>query len=194
MNKLSAIILTGGESSRMGEPKALLKIGSKTFIAKIYQNLLACNFPEILIITGKDSDLIKSENRGMKARFVKNEEYHLGQLSSIQKGIKNVSSDSAGIFLCLVDMPLVTGKTMKILVDAWYEHQDHIIIPQYQGRGGHPVIFPRNFFNEIMEAPLDKGARVVVYNNPDKVTRVPVNDYGVRKDFDYPEDLTELDI
>lgn len=178
----------------MGEPKALLKIGSRTFLKKIYNTLYACNFLEILLVLGKDADLIKASARDIQVKIVINEDYKLGQLSSIHTAIRQLSSASEGLFIALVDMPLVSGATMKLLVETWEQNKEKIIIPQYQGRGGHPVIFPGLFFDELLAAPIDRGARVVVYNNPDQVIRVPVNDYGVRKDFDYPEDLAELDI
>ncbi len=193
-NNLSAIILAAGESSRMGSPKALLKIGETTFLQKIYRNLLICHFQEIIILLGKDKEEIKLQFEKLLVSFIVNESYKLGQLSSIIKALNSVKDESEGIFLTLVDMPLVQSETMKILVEVWNSNKDKIIIPEYENRGGHPVIFPKKFFPELRAAPLNEGARFVVYNNRDNVIRVPVKDIGIRKDFDYPKDLDELDL
>ncbi|MCK4666181.1 nucleotidyltransferase family protein [Candidatus Dependentiae bacterium] len=193
-NNLSAIILSAGESSRMGSPKALLKIGETTFLEKIYKNLLICHFHEIIVLLGKDNDKIKLKFEKLLVKFIVNESYKQGQLSSIIKALDSVKEESEGIFLTLVDMPLVQSETMKILIEEWNSNKDKIIIPEYENRGGHPVIFPKKFFPELRAAPLEEGARFVVYNNKDKVIRVPVKDIGIRKDFDYPKDLDELDL
>ncbi|MDD3627210.1 MAG: nucleotidyltransferase family protein [bacterium] len=193
-NKLSAIILAAGESSRMGSPKALLTIGKITFLEKIFNNLQLCNFNEVLCVVGKDLEKIKIAHSKLFINYISNENYTDGQLSSIKKGLQSIKQDSEGIFLTLVDMPLITIETMRKLISVWTENPDKIIIPKYEEKGGHPVIFPRRFFDQLLNAPLDEGARTVVYGNPESVIRVEVSDPGVRKDFDYPEDLTELDI
>ncbi|HDS09264.1 MAG TPA: nucleotidyltransferase family protein [Firmicutes bacterium] len=192
--KLSAVILAAGESLRMGSPKALLKIGKNTFLEKIYNNLQLCNFNEILCVLGKDSEQIKSDHSTLFMNYLINENHALGQISSIQKGIESVKEDSEGVFLALVDMPLVKIETMRSMIKVWEENKENIIIPTYDDHGGHPVIFPRKFFPNLLNAPMDEGARHVVYNNPDAVIRVPVSDPGVRKDFDYPGDLSDLEI
>ena len=195
MNKLSAIILAAGSSSRMGEPKALLKIGKETFIERIYKTLLLNSFLEIIIVLGKDYDkIINFLGKKLKVKYVRNIEYQKGQLSSVHVGIRNISESSEGILISLVDMPLIQKETVRKLIETWRTNRDKIIIPEFEGRGGHPVIFPKKFFNELLSAPMEEGARFVVYNNSSEVIRVPVHDYGVRKDFDYPEELSELDL
>ena len=72
-NNLSAIILSAGESSRMGSPKALLKIGESTFLEKIYKNLFICHFHEIIVLLGKDNDIIKLKFEKLMVKFIVNE-------------------------------------------------------------------------------------------------------------------------
>ena len=66
-----------------------------------------------------------------------------------------------------------------------------IVIASYQGRRGHPVLFDRALFSELMEAPEDQGARVVVNANPARVSYIDVEDAGTLLDLDTPADLAQ---
>ena len=64
-----------------------------------------------------------------------------------------------------------------------------IVIARYQGRRGHPVLFERSLFQELLDAPEDQGARVVVNADASRVGYVDVDDAGTVLDLDTPADL-----
>jgi len=87
-----------------------------------------------------------------------------------------------------VDHPLVTETTINKMIDSFINDKDKIIIPKYNGRRGHPVIFPKSLFSQICTAPIEKGARVVVHQNEDRVLEVETDDESVVINIDTPED------
>jgi molybdenum cofactor cytidylyltransferase len=84
---------------------------------------------------------------------------------------------------------LVKRATFKALVAEYGRSGKPIIIARYEGRRGHPVIFARALFDELLSAPEDQGARVVVNADPSRVAYVDVDDAGVTTDLDTPADL-----
>ena len=93
-----------------------------------------------------------------------------------------------GFVLALVDHPLVELETYQKLYEMAKSKPDNIIIPEFFGQKGHPVYFGRPFFDSILQLPLTDGARVVIHENPDNVMYLPVEDEGILKDIDTPND------
>jgi len=185
---LTAIVLAAGESQRMGSPKALLKIGEQTFLGKILCDLKGAGAGKILAVLGAYAEDIRSvvDLSGVTALF--NPEYKSGQLSSLWAALRQLPPETRGVLFTLVDHPGVALETYRQLIAAWEENPEAIIIPEYGGRGGHPVIFPAALAGEFLAAPPSQGARFVIYHHPELVKKIPVSDPGVRKDIDTPED------
>jgi len=186
MKRLEGILLAAGEGKRMGGLKPLLSINSTTFLECIIKKLkIVCE--ETIVVLGYQSSTImkKVDLSGVKVVF--NREYSKGQLSSLQVGLKEISKDTEGIIMALVDQPLVKEDTFKKLKNKFLEYEKSIIIPTFGGKKGHPTIFTNFFFKELMNAPLDIGARYVIKNYPQYVITVPVKDRGVIININTPE-------
>jgi molybdenum cofactor cytidylyltransferase len=90
--------------------------------------------------------------------------------------------------MVLVDHPLVSEDTYSLLIHTADKLPDSIIIPEFEGKNGHPVCFGKCFFPELLAAPLDQGARYVVRRNRDRIQKVAVNDPGIIRDIDTIDD------
>jgi molybdenum cofactor cytidylyltransferase len=66
-----------------------------------------------------------------------------------------------------------------------------IVVPRHQGKRGHPVILSRELFNELLAAPMDQGAKVVVNAHPDDTLAIDVDDQGVTIDIDTPDEYRQ---
>jgi molybdenum cofactor cytidylyltransferase len=77
------------------------------------------------------------------------------------------------------------------LVDEYVKTARPIVVSRYRRRRGHPVIFDRSVFADLIAAPEDQGARVVVNADPRRVLYVDVEDPGVVLDLDTPADLAK---
>ena len=185
---IHALVLAAGESKRMGMPKPLLRFGDTTFLERIVCVLRRCDLNGITVVLGARADMIRASVDLLAVEVVMNEDYRKGQLSSLIKGLRSLSAGTEAMLLCLVDHPFITTEIIDRLILAFKESRRPIVLPVFEGRRGHPALFARPLFDELANAPVDKGARHVVSSNADKVLEVNVTDRGVLMSIDTPED------
>src|SRR5574341_1476816 len=139
-----AIILSAGESSRMGRPKALLPIGGVTFLERIVSAFKASKAGEVVVVLGHNADAIRAKVAHLPARFVINPDYARGQLSSLHAAIRALDAERTdGILVHLVDQPFVDAALVNRMIDEFYRSNKGIVVPVYKGRRGHPVLFAK---------------------------------------------------
>ncbi|HEY9158403.1 nucleotidyltransferase family protein [Candidatus Binatus sp.] len=190
--QLEGIILAAGESRRMGYPKPLLKVGGRTFIEQIAETMLAV-VPRLVIVIGAHRERVRAATpRDARIAIAENPNYSRGQLSSLKVGLGAVQPDSAGAIVHLGDHPMVRVETFRAVVDSYNRTGKPIVIARHDGRRGHPVIFDRALFAEILSAPEKEGARFVVNANPSRVAYVDLDDPGINLDLDTPADLARV--
>jgi molybdenum cofactor cytidylyltransferase len=176
---INAIVLAGGESKRMGRPKALLRFAGETFLEHIVSVLKDCPVDVIMVVLGADAETIKEHVDLSGVDVVINKRYKDGQLSSLIAGIENVPRETEGILICLVDMPFITEKVVSRIVAEFKATHRPIVQPVFGGKRGHPVLFSKLLFDELRNAPADQGARYVIHSNEDKVIEVQAPDDGI---------------
>ena len=181
---ISGIILAAGESRRMGSPKALLDYQGRTFIENICTSFLTAGADELIVVLG-------THEHEAPLRTVVNPQYRLGQLSSLQVGIQTLSPESEAAVVNLVDHPLIRPETIQALMASFATDPLPIIIASYQGRRGHPVLFAKGVYGELLAAPLDRGAKVVVRKDPERVRELALDDPGIRADIDTPQEYAQ---
>ena len=91
-----------------------------------------------------------------------------------------------------VDRPHVAVATLAKLIDRFRQGGAAIVLPTLSGQRGHPVMFGREVFDELIETPDEEGARAVVRADPSRVALVPVDDPAVLEDIDTPEAYADL--
>jgi len=185
---INAIILSAGESKRMGQPKPLLRFDDKTFLEHIISVLQFSNVDRITVVLGADAEIVEKSVDLSGTHLLLNKDYKKGQLSSLLTGIKNLPEETEAVLVCLVDHPLITEELVNQIVKTFKERKSPIIVPVYQGKRGHPVLFSKSLFKELLEAPEDKGARYVVYSNEEKVFELETSEKGILIGINTPED------
>ena len=193
MTKIAGVILSAGEGSRMGSvPKALLRFKGSSFIEIISQHMSLAGIDDIYIVIGYHGDMIKSHLSMRKETLLINPAPEMGQLSSLHVAIKHMAPEVSAIMVTLVDLPLIKVTTYRKLLKEWSQKPDMIYIPVCNGRKGHPVIFPKKFFPELLNTPLNLGARAVVHSNQDSVIKCEYDDPGIFTDIDTEEDYNRI--
>ena len=86
----------------------------------------------------------------------------------------------------------ITAETINALIASFRVEPLPILIAAYNGKRGHPVLFSSQIYGEILAAPLDQGAKVVVRKDPSRVRELPLNDPGILADIDTPEDYRRV--
>ncbi len=187
--QLDGILLAAGESRRMGYPKPLLKIGGLTFLETATQAMLAV-VPRLVLVLGAHAERIRAVvPHDDRIAVVINSDYARGQLSSLKVGLGAVAPTARGVLVHLCDHPLVRVESFAAVAAAYERLHSPIVIARCTGRRGHPLVFDRSLFAELLDAPEDRGARHVVNADPTRVAYVDLEDPGINLDLDTPADL-----
>ncbi|HSY31986.1 MAG TPA: nucleotidyltransferase family protein [Verrucomicrobiae bacterium] len=188
---LATVILSGGASRRMGSPKALLPYRGGTFLEHL---LKVTDHPRIgwrRVVLGADAQAIGEGVELPADEVVINDNWEDGQLSSIQWGLRSLPAGTDGMLLCLIDHPLISRELVGALVERFYASGKAIVLPVYKGRRGHPVIFAARLYEELLNAPLETGARAVVWAHGEEVCEVETSDEGCVLNLNDPDALTK---
>jgi molybdenum cofactor cytidylyltransferase len=191
--KISALLLSAGESKRFGENKLLTNIDNKTIIEKSLDSLILQqkSLNEIIVVIGNDyTKILKtiSNKKLPQVKVVLNKNYRKGIASSIIKGIENTSTDTEVCIIALADMPFIKPETIKILINEIEKGRYGIITLIYKNRKGHPIAFSKKYFNELKRLKGDIGGRNIVEKYKKDVLEIEVDDEGIIIDIDTKED------
>ncbi|HEY6998273.1 MAG TPA: nucleotidyltransferase family protein [Candidatus Binatia bacterium] len=184
-----AVVLSAGESSRMGRPKALLPIDGQTFIERIVAALKQTRVGKIIVILGHNASELQPKISHLPVEILINTDYKLGQLSSLQLAVRHLhlDHDCDGMLVHLVDHPYLTPALVQEMIRRFYETKKRIIVPKFHGKRGHPVIFSRELFAELLSAPADQGAKAVVNAHRAHTLEIETEEAGIALDIDTPE-------
>ena len=185
---INAIVLAAGRSKRMGKPKPLLRFNDTTFLEHIISVLKASDVDGITVVLGAGAETIKESVDLSGTNIVINENYQKGQLSSLIAAIEQCPQETQAILVCLVDNPFVTKEVVGKIIEKFKETKNPIIVPVFNKRRGHPTLFSRSLFNELLNAPLEQGARYVVYSNEEKILELETSESGILISVDTPDD------
>jgi molybdenum cofactor cytidylyltransferase len=182
------LILAAGESRRMGRPKPLLEYRGETFLDRLI-GIFSARCSPVVVVVGAAAETVQAgTRRAGQVRFAVNPDYLLGQVTSLQCGIRALPERVSGALFTLVDHPAVRPETLARLAAG----SGVLRIPRYQGRRGHPVYISSTLFPEFLALPQDAAARDVVNRHAAEIEYMGVDDPGVVADIDRPEDYQRL--
>ena len=200
---LAGVILAAGESTRMGRDKALLpwppspspnSVPGGTLLSAAIKALSDC-CELVIVVAGKNEAVLQPVIYGFGAFLAQNPNPDLGQFSSLQIGLHEVLNqgrDSA--MVTLVDRPPPESTTLQTLLSA-FTSRDHgvwSVVPEYQGKHGHPILIAREMIEAFLKAPPTSVAREIEHANQQRILYLPVNDPFVTANVDTPEQYASL--
>ena len=192
---VAAVVLAAGMSSRMAPHNKLLLAdrSGKPMIARVLDNVLSSRARPILVVLGHRGEEVRAALGGRPVTYVGAADYAAGLSASLKAGIAAVPSEAAAALVVLGDMPLVAGRVLDRLIDAFDPDEGRaIVVPTHQGRPGNPVLWGRGFFPDILGLTGDAGARGLLAHHAEVVAEIEVGDDAVLRDFDTVESLETL--
>jgi molybdenum cofactor cytidylyltransferase len=197
--KISALILAAGGSYRMGSLKPLLQVGRSSALDQAVRRFREASVHDVRVVVGHGADTVIPVVDRLKAKWVFNESYREGMLSSVLAGIRSLEPDIEAFFLLPVDTPLIKPRTIRECLEAYRESDARVIYPSFRGLRGHPPIIATSCvsglsggyegglraFLELYEAEamdvsvVDEGV-VIGCNTPEEYGKVLA--YGSRED------------
>ena len=187
-NKIIKVVLAAGLSKRYGfKNKILEKINGKTLIETILDRLIQIdsNKNNIIVIGGNNYNSLKKTLNKYDVKVFYNKNYKIGLGSSVSFVLKKKINKN-GIMFIPGDMPLISIKDFKKLINTFFQKKNKIISPCYKEKIGNPLIIPKIYFNLLKNLKKDEGARKVL---PSKdFIHVPCG-YGTIFDIDTKYEL-----
>jgi molybdenum cofactor cytidylyltransferase len=182
-----AAVLAAGESRRMGCPKPLLAWGETTVLGRTLQNLLASRIDEVLVVTGLEAEAVTREAANFSVKAIYNPDYASAEmLSSLQVAVRALPPGCKGVLVVLADQPLIPTAVFDQVIAAFDYNEQRIVAPVFEGQRGHPVLFGRRFFSDLLALPPGSAPRDLLRAHPDAVYLIPVESDSILLDLDWP--------
>jgi len=197
-SRVSAVVLAGGMSRRMGAPKQLLRIEGKSLLEHTLATVRASAVHEIILVLGFAADEIEKEVSLQGLKIARNEFYQQGMGTSLRTGLAAVDPQATAALIILADQPFVQPATLDRLIKFHGSSKaeaarPQIVIPTYRGFRGNPVLLDRTVFPELQGLSGDVGCRAIFGDHTKGIYKLPVDDAGILLDIDSPEDLEKID-
>ena len=172
----------------MGTPKAMLDAGGRTFLERVIQALRDGGCARVLVALPTPKGPVAANAGEAGALVVTNPSPEDGPIGSLRAALHTLDPAVEGVAYCPVDYPLLQADTVRSLLTEFRSSQTPLALPTFRDKRGHPVVFRRTIFQELLDDDLPRGAKTVVYRHLDVATLVPVEDEGSVIDID---DLTD---
>lgn len=190
---IAAVVLAAGGSSRMGRPKQLLVVQGRSLIRNAVESAIAGGCDPVIVVVGANAERVGREIQELRARVVVNSQWGDGLASSIRRGmseLEGLAEEVEAVVLMGSDQPLISSAVVRRLLSAYREREDNTLAMaacDYADTLGSPALFGKECFDRLGRLAGDRGAQVLLRDEPDRVIRVPWPDGAL--DVDRPEDL-----
>jgi molybdenum cofactor cytidylyltransferase len=195
--KVAGIILAAGCGSRMGNAKQLLPFGRTTLLGRVLDTVRGGGLDCVVLVLGFEAGRIRRAlglacPHRSGVQVIDTPDWHKGQSFSVAAGLKALPPDMDGALFLLGDQPLVTAQTLHHLVSAFQTSDHWILAPCFNGQRGNPVLVASPLFDRLIHPAGDAGARVLFREFSHRMHCLEVDDPGVLRDVDTPEDYAAL--
>jgi molybdenum cofactor cytidylyltransferase len=191
--KIAAVLLAAGRSRRMGAFKPLLPFGRRSVVETCVANLLEAGAAEVVVVVGHRGGEVRAAlARETRVRFAVNEVEGSEMGVSVARGVEAVNAEAKAALVALVDYPAVPPRAIESLLDARARTGARLVVPEWRGRGGHPVLVDLMLRGELLSVAPERGLRALFDAHAAEVLRVPSDSPFVARDMDTWDDYVAL--
>ena len=186
---VGALITAAGMSSRMGDFKPMLNIGSISIAQRVIATFQQAGVDKIVMVTGYNATLLERHLAGNGVVFLRNEAYETTQMfDSVKIGLRYLQDKCDRVLFTPVDIPLFTAATVRALLESAAE----LACPVCEGEAGHPTLIGCKLIERILSDSGEGGLRGALERCGEPMVQIPVSDKGILHDADTPEDYRAL--
>ena len=193
---VAGIVLAAGRSRRMGEPKPLLRWEGESFLGRVVRVLREGGCAEVVVVTGPGEEEVPrriiAEALRAGARVAVNPLPGSEPIDSLRAGLAALSGDADAAVVSPADVPGIDPETVRALVAAFHRGGAPIVLPVREGRHGHPGLFSRAVWPELLSGTLPRGAHTVIAAHAHELEEVPVENPLAFRDVNTPDDYRRL--
>lgn len=190
---IAGVILAAGGAKRMGRSKQLLPLGGHTMVWQTAAATCRSALDPVYLITGALHEQVSASVADLPLIHVHNPAWQEGQSVSLKEGLKALSPDIRAVMFLLADQPLINPELINNLIGLYQSGAGSIIVPEYHGRRGNPVLFDlKRWKEELFLLQGDSGARRIIASHPESLASLPVNSESVFFDADTEEDYAMI--
>ncbi len=190
MTKLNILLLAAGASTRLGQPKQLVKMGGRTLLERACDTALTIENQGVIVVLGAHFEVIKPTIEHLPVQILVNENWQAGMGSTIACGMAQLPPDADAVLLLLCDQPFVAHDLLEKLVEKWRENPSQIIASAYGGSFGPPAVFGSQYFAKLSALNGQQGAKKLMERHLERLLLVdfPKGEF----DVDTEKDLKRL--
>jgi molybdenum cofactor cytidylyltransferase len=189
-DRVFAVVLAAGQSSRFGSPKQLAGIDGESMVARVTSVAVEVCGAQTLVLAGSCWQNIVERTVPRCPFFAINDRYRFGIATSIALATKLLADKADAIVLLLADQPLVTADHLHDLINRWSRDENEIVASAYAGTKGPPVLLPRGAFHKLSQLTGDTGARTLFSDSQFRTVALPCGPAAV--DIDTVDDLKKI--
>ncbi len=191
---VAGVVLAAGFGKRFGGlPKLLAPLGGISLLERALAAYAKAGLDDLILVAAPGLELGDLPHR-YGTRLVRNYERQAGQSTSLRVGLQALPPSVIGAVFGVADQPFLTPEVIHQLVEAFRATGGDIVVPEYGGRAGSPVVFGRRYFEQLERVEGDLGGRSVVAEaDAREVHHVAFADPMLGLDIDTPEDLARAE-
>lgn len=176
----------------MGAFKPLLPFGGVSVVGACVNALRGGGADEVVVVVGHRGEEVRAALAGAPVRFAVNEEAESEMGVSVARGVEALSGEAGAALVALVDQPAVPAAEIRRLVEARRRTGARLVVPEWDGRGGHPVLVDLAFRGELLSLVPERGLRALFEAHRGEVLRLPAGSPYVARDMDTWDDYAAL--
>lgn len=190
MTVTAAVVPAAGAARRFGGGKLTTRLeDGRPLLEHTLESLLEAGLHHVVVVAA-DADAFAevAAIRDPRVTLVVNPEPDRGMFASIRCGLDSLATAPDVLVVLPGDMPFVRAAVIASLVAE--ASRGRAVVPRFAGRRGHPLVLPGRFVDPLRHQPDTTTLKLAMGTLGVTPEEIDVDDPGVLRDVDRPEDLS----